>query len=320
MKRDLIYHNLAVLMEAGLPVKKAFATVGSGLRGRFAKDLEALNAAISRGSSIAEAMAARPRSFSRMDVMIVQAGETSGMVAQAMHRLAEWYGFSGKLRRQFIVGLIYPIFLVHAAAFLLPLPALFLLDLRFGPYVLTTGGSLTVVYVLMGVIWAVWHLTPPTGLVRRMLDGLVLEVPLLSRALVHLALGRFTRVFHTLYTAGVPIQRALSQSIEVCGNAVVAGWLQGATRSVRAGNAASEGFSHRVPRDFVAAWANGEVSGQLDVISDRLAEMEADAAQFQLSLLAWWVPRIIYILIVLCIGAMIVLTLRTLVIPRLFEF
>jgi type II secretory pathway component PulF len=303
------------MLEAGLPVKKALETVGAGLRGRLARDLRALSDAISRGSTIAEAMAARPRSFSRMEVMIVQAGETSGMVAQAVQGLAEWYGFCTKLRRDFWAGMGYPMFVVHAAAFLVPAPALFMGGWQFGPYLSSVLGTLGVFYVVAGLIWAVRRLTPQTGLARRIVDGAFLKIPVLGRALVHLALGRFAHVFHTLYTAGVPIQRALEQSISVCGNAGVARWLEGALQSVRSGTAASEGFSRKVPREFVAAWANGEVSGQLDVVSAHLADMEGDAAHFQLSELARWTPRIIYFMIILWLAFTIVLAFKGLLAP-----
>ena len=267
MKRELVYHNLAVLLEAGLPVRKAFSAVASGQRGRFAKDLLALNDAISRGSTIAEAMATRPRSFSLMDVMIVRAGETSGMVAQSMRGLAEWYTFCARLRRDFWAGMAYPLFIIHVAAFLMPLPTLFLGGWNIPAYFFSVFRTLGFLYGLGAAIWALRHLTPPRGLARRIQDGIAMRIPLLRGALLHLALGRFCRVFHTLYAAGVPIQRALGQSIDVCGNTVVAGWLEGANRSVRAGNAASEGFSHWIPQEFAFAWANGEVSGQLDVVT-----------------------------------------------------
>lgn len=147
MRRELVYHNLAVLFEAGLPAKKAFSTVTSGLRGRLAKDLRSLNDAISRGSTIAEAMDMRPRSFSPMEVMMVRAGETSGMVAQAMAGLADWYTFCTRLRRDFWAGMAYPLFLFHAAAFLMPLPGLFLGSLDLGSYFFNVLGFLALLYV-----------------------------------------------------------------------------------------------------------------------------------------------------------------------------
>lgn len=311
-KRELIYHNLAILFEAGLPVKKALSTVASGLSGPFAKDLRRLNDAISRGATIAEAMDQRRRSFSPMDVLIVRAGETSGMVAQAMRGLAEWYAFRARLRRAFWAGMAYPLFVVHAAALLVPLPSLFLGGYNVGRYCTSVASQLAVFYVPAALWWAIRRLTPRRGLLRRIQDGLAIRIPLLGRALMHLALGRFTHVFHTLYAAGVPIQRALGESIDVCGNATVAGWLSGAKRAVQQGNAASEGFSRRLPLVFINAWENGEVSGQLDVVSARLADMEADAAQFQLSQIAIWVPRIVYVLFVLYLAVMAVLSLRAL--------
>lgn len=307
VKKEIVYNNLATMFEAGLPIKRVITAAASGVPGRFAKDLLSLNDAVSRGSTLSEGMAARPRSFEPMDVLLVQAGETSGTVVQSMKGLATWYAFRARLRRDVTVGMLYPLLLFHFAALVAPLPGLFLSGYDFSSYFAAVLQFLAVLYVPAAVIWLVRRVTPPDGLVRWFMDAGVLKVPLLGGALLHLAMGRFSRVFHTLYTAGIPISEALAQAIGLCGNAQVARWLEGARRSVGSGNPASEGFGPRVPRHFVYAWANGEESGSLDVVTDRLANMEADAAHFGLSQLAIWTPRILYVLIMLWVGVQILL-------------
>jgi type II secretory pathway component PulF len=109
-----------------------------------------------------------------------------------------------------------------------------------------------------------------------------------------------------LHRAGVPITQALPQATAVCGNATVAGWLNGAVRSVRQGHQAWEGFPRGIPADFTAIWSTAEESGMLDDATARLAANEAEAAQSRLASLARWVPRLIYFTLMLWMAYQIV--------------
>jgi type II secretory pathway component PulF len=309
--RATVYHNLAVLLQAGVPIKKALATVGAHKRGPFARQMRFLGDAISRGSTLAEAMAARPRKFPPMDVLVVRAAETAGDAGRAMQELGEWYTFRQQLKRTIISELAYPLVIFHVAALLLPLTGLFLGAYDAGGYLLKVLKFLAPPYIFVGAIWAVVRFTPPRGLLRRALDAVALSIPLLGGGLLHLSLGRFCRAFGMLHRAGVPITQALPQATAVCGNATVAAWLNGAVRSVRQGHQAWEGFPRGIPADFTAIWSTGEESGMLGDVTVRLAHNEAEAAKSRLASLARWIPRLIYFLLMLWMAYQIVTVAKT---------
>jgi len=303
--RELAYHNLATMLEAGVPARKALATVVAGLRGGLAGDFRYLGEAMGGGMSPSQAMASRPARFPPFDVLMVQAGETSGLLGQAFHDLSQSYAFRRRLRQTIVSGLAYPVMLYHAAAFLLPLSAMFLGGLSVGGYLLAVVRFLAALYVPAGIVVAVIYLAPRGGGLRKVLDSIALQVPLLGGALLRLGLGRFCAVFGSLLRAGVPITQALPLAAQACGNTAVARLLEGSVQSVRQGSRAWQGFSGRLPRDFIAAWASGEESGNLDDVTARLAAGQAEDAKWRLGELAKWIPRIIYFLIVLRLAAAI---------------
>ena len=72
-----------------------------------------------------------------------------------------------------------------------------------------------------------------------------------------------------------------------------------------AGQPVSSGFGGYLPRDFVEMWKIGEETGSLDDALARLADFTSDRAQSTFTELARWVPRIIYLLIVVYVAYVI---------------
>ena len=297
--RAQAYHNLSLMLSAGVPIIKSLHTAVSGLRGDLAKSFLAVAKNVSRGNSLAASMAKYPKVFPQLDVMLIEAAETSGNLPDCLQRLAEWHEFRQSLKRILGSGMMLPMLVFHAAAFIVPFPAWFLGHMSSSQYLLQVASTLAVLYVPAAVIWAIVRLTPKTGLLRRLLDGFILKIPLVGRAFRQLALSRYCRVFHMLYKAGIPITQCTEFAAEATGNVVFAGWLKGATDSAKAGHSVSDGFSRQLPIEFRDAWQVGEESGQLDNVTERLAKMAADSSKILFAEVSQWLPRIIYFFICL---------------------
>jgi type II secretory pathway component PulF len=112
-----------------------------------------------------------------------------------------------------------------------------------------------------------------------------------------LALSRYCWVFHMLCKAGMPVMNCVSMAVSAAGNAVVGDMFRPAVVSVKAGESIGKGLSKRLPREFVEMWKIGEESGTLDVVTRRLAENYAEAAEFSLNEFARWFPRFVYFLV-----------------------
>jgi len=66
--RVQLYHNLSVVLAAGVPLIQSLRTAASGLRGRLPKALLAVARDISAGQGLCEAMAGHPKAFATLDM------------------------------------------------------------------------------------------------------------------------------------------------------------------------------------------------------------------------------------------------------------
>jgi len=286
------------MLESGLPVQKSLELAAASGKSRLRRGFLALAEAASRGETLAETMASHPGTFSPLDVLVVEAAETSGRMSETLERLSRYHDFRDRLRRTVTSGLVLPLVILHIAALVIPLPS-FVLG-RIGPtsYFLQVIRALAFFYVPACAILGIVRFTPDTGPLRALLDGFTLWVPILGRAVQQIALSRFSRTFQMLYACGsVPIAQCVRKAVELAGNTTIRRRLAGGIRSAEAGHPVSEGFSPRLPREFVEVWRIAEEAGKLDESAARLADAAAEDSQRLFELLAVWVPRVIYALV-----------------------
>ena len=291
------YHNLSIMLEAGIPVQRALNTIAAGLKGELRKTFLNLVKGVSAGNCLAETMSKYPNVFATLDVMLVDAADTSGNLSESLKLLSEWYDFSNRLKNKLISGLMLPLVVIHIAAFGGPLPYLFMGIINVAGYIIKVAITLALFYIPLSIILATLHLMPNTGTIRRFLDFVVLKIPILGLAVRQLALSRYCRAFNMLYKAGIPIIQCAQQAPGVTGNVIVADVVKGGAESAQAGNMVWEGFSPKLPADFLNIWRIGEETGELDNSIKRLADNTTENAEQLFSEFVQWLPRIIYWLI-----------------------
>jgi len=296
----LAYDNLSTMLDAGVPLLRSLNTIASGQKPRIEKAFLALADGVSKGNPLADTMSLNPRVFSPLDVMLINAGETSGNLAELTGLLGKWHEMSRRMLRKMLSGLLLPVVILTVAAFVAPLPGYILGDQTMRDYLLSVVGILLLFWIPAMIIVLIVRTTPKTGSLRRGLDRLVLRVPILGRAMYKLALSRFLWVFHALCKAGVPLADCIGMAIPTAGNAVVGDLFRPAAERVRAGEPMGEGLSSkRLPAELVEMWKVGEETGTLDEVTKRLADQNTEAAEFWLGEFARWFPRFVYFLICL---------------------
>lgn len=297
--RALFYNNLSTMLDAGLPISRCLTTAAEGLKGKLPKCFTTLPEAISKGHTLTEAMAQHPRLFPPLDIMMTDAAENSGRLPESFRLLANWYAFSRRIMRRILSAMVLPVCYIHIAALLAPLPLLFLGRTTADRAVTEAVLILSYFYVPAVIIFAVIRFMPRTGLLRTLLDTLVLKIPLLGHAFYHLALTRYLRAFYMLFKAGVPITQAAEKATAVTANATVARLVKGASISAQQGRPLYEGFSPKLPAEFRNAWQTGEESGSLDDVTRHLADKTAEHTEFLFDEFARWLPKLIYLLVCL---------------------
>ena len=296
-KLAIIYHDLAVLLDAGLPIIKSLDTVSEGLQGHLRIIFSNISKSVSLGNTFADSMAEYPKVFARLDLMLVKSAEFSGELPNCFKMLSNWYEFRNRIKGILISGLILPILIFHIMVFIVPLPSMVLGKISTTEYMMQIAKVLGLLYLLIGITLAVYHSVPNTGLFRRLLDALILRIPILGQAVRQLSICRYCRGFNMLYKAGVPIKDCAAQATELTGNLIIADIFQGGAASIAAGNMAYKGFSNRLPLDYLNIWQTGEQIGELDKMVDKIAEIAGDRAELMFTEFARWLPRLLYALV-----------------------
>jgi type IV pilus assembly protein PilC len=300
-KLALAYHNLSVALEAGMPIFKSLNTIVEGQQGRFKRIFSDLASSISKGNSLAEAMAKHSNVFAHIDLMLVETGEATGNLAEVFRMLSGWYEFRDRIRKKILSRLMLPFVLIFFAAIVGPLPFFFLGKIGLGQYIGRVIGILALFYLPVGLILGVCFLMSKVAIFRRFLDALILRIPLFGQAVRQLAISRYCQAFNMHYKAGVPITQCAQKAANVTGNAVISGFFKGGTESARAGNMVCEGFSRRLPAEFLHLWQIGEETGELDKTVQKLASASGESAEFLFNELGQWLPRVIYWLVCIII-------------------
>jgi type II secretory pathway component PulF len=297
-----MYYKLATLVDAGIPLLRTLDAAAEGETRSVNRSLLEVRRSVGKGMGLAEAMGHHPGMFGKFDCVLIEAADTSGKLEECFKMLADWYQFLRRARNTVLTGLTYPLFMLHIAAFVIPLPGLILGRMDFWSYLWSIATGLSVFYVPVGVLIAILTLGPRWPLTRLIIDNLLLRIPLLGKGILELSISRFCRAFNMLYKAGVPIAQCFAKAPQVAGNRVVARMFEGGARAVAQGRDAGTGLSKSLPTEYVDLWRIGEECGQLDKSVDKIAEISADRADMVLTEFARWLPRIIYFAIMLMLA------------------
>jgi type IV pilus assembly protein PilC len=301
-KRIAIFtRQFSVMLDAGLPLVQCLEILGEQEDNpRFAQIIEQTRSDVESGSSLAEAMSKHPKAFSNLFVSMIAAGEAGGILDVILQRLSTYIEKSVKLKNQVRAALIYPVTVIIIAIVVVLIILLKVIPV-FEQLYAGMGGQLPfVTRVVIGVSNAVgrffpfivfvvvvgviairqWHRTERG---RRVLDGLLLKIPIIGELLRKVAVARFCRTLSTLTSSGVPILDGLEITARTSGNAIIEDAIMATRKSVEEGRTISEPLKQtKVFPAMVVQMINvGEQTGALDQMLSKIAdfyEEEVDTA------------------------------------------
>lgn len=293
----IIYYDLAVLLDAGVPTLKSLNIISEGLKGRMKITFSNLSESVSQGDTFADSMTKHSKDFARLDIMLVKSAELSGELPNCFKMLSKWYEFKNRLKGIFISRCILSFMIFHIVVVIVPLLYLILGKISTSECMIKIATALGFLYLLIAIPLTLYRSTPNTGIFRRLLDALILRIPILGLGVRQLSICRYCRGFSMLYKAGVPIAQCATQATELTGNLIIADMFKGASASIEAGNTAYEGLSRKLPLDYLNIWETGEEIGELDKMTGKIAEISGDRAELLLTEFAKWLPRLLYAMI-----------------------
>ena len=131
--RLLFTQEMATLLSAGVPLDRALSICSELTESKVFREIIAdVLRQVRAGKSLADALEAQGKVFSKLYVNMVRAGQASGSLHVVFQRLAELEEATAEWRSHLISSLIYPALLIVAAAASLALLMNFLVP-RFAP-------------------------------------------------------------------------------------------------------------------------------------------------------------------------------------------
>jgi type IV pilus assembly protein PilC len=293
-----VYHNLATMLNAGLPILRSMDRAAEYAKGSLKKVLIQVQTALStEGKTVHEAMDEHPKVFGEFDRTVVRAADQSGNLEACFKMLSEWYEFQRKMRRIVFRGLTYPVFIIHMAAFVIQLPGLILGNVTLAQGLMNIATFLAMFFYLpLFFIWLIFFKCSKVPVFRKIVDGLVLRIPLLGKGMRELCISRFCKAFNMLFKAGVPMSECFDLAPQATGNYWVSQMFIKGKDMVAEGRMPSEGFSRRLPTEYIDLWTIGEESGDMDRCVDKIAEISADRADLRIGMFARALPWFIYLI------------------------
>ncbi len=327
--------QLSTMISSGMSILRALYVLEEQTENKFLKEtIISVRKDVEAGLSLSDAMARHPKVFNTLFVAMTQAGETGGVLEDALLRVADQLQKDAALRRQIRSAMIYPtMVIIFAVGVMLALVG-FLVPVFVGVFK-QFGGELpkmTQVSVFLSKVvthywWMLFFGTiaavtafvrwkkSPWG--RRQWDRIRLHVPMKIGSIVQqVSVARWSRTLSSLTAAGVPLLQALEITGKTSGNTVVEESMDGVIASVKRGGtiAAPLAQASIFPAMVTHMVGVGEETGALDQMLARIAEFYEEQVDASVKALT----SILEPIMIIIIGGMVGFIVISMYLP-LFE-
>jgi type IV pilus assembly protein PilC len=309
--------QFSVMIDAGLPLVQCLEILGSQQPNKnFAKILQTTRMDVEGGASLADAMRKHPKAFDDLFTNMIAAGEAGGILDTILKRLATYIEKAVKLKAQVKGAMVYPVAVLCIAGLViavilwkviptfasmfaglnaeLPLPTRIVIAMsnwfvRLLPFMI-------IGIILLVVLFRRYYATYGG---RRVVDRMILRLPILGVIMQKIAVARFCRTLSTLISSGVPILDGLEITARTAGNAIIEDAIMMVRKAVESGLTVAQPLKESgvFPPMVVQMIGVGEQTGALDAMLSKIADFyEEEVDQAVANLLTLMEPVMILFL------------------------
>ncbi len=300
---SLVTRQLATLLASGLTMEQSLsALIEEASQPMTREVLGGVKAEITAGLSLAAAMGTYDKSFPDFYRALVHGGEESGALPTVLQHLADYLDARQTLKQKTSLALLYPVLVTLVAisivtgllVFVVPqivqvfqqsrqsLPLLTRALIALSDFLRAAWPYLAV--ILIGAVAAA-RMALRRDAPRRSWHALLLGAPWLGTLIRGVNTSRFASTLAILVGGGVPLLSALNSGARVMTNMVMREAVEGAIERVREGESLARalGSTRVFPPLMVHLVASGEISGKLEQMLQRVAQLETQALERRLA-------------------------------------
>ena len=333
--------QLATLVDAGLPLLRGLRVLGKQERNPALKGIiEELAVAIEGGSTFSEGLAQHPKTFNKLFINMVKAGEMGGVLEVVLNRLSEFMEKAEKIKGKVIAAMFYPAAVMVVAGLILlllmivvvpkfkqifadmlegePLPEFTQIVMNISDYI----KDQTIIFPEWAGGWpvpgpAIWwpiiffiilKFAAKTKFGSYWLDFGKLRAPVVGPLVSKVSISRFSRTLGTLVSSGVPILQALTIVRETSGNMVVARAVTMVHESVKEGDTITLPLetSKVFPPMVISMIDVGEQTGALPEMLMRIADNYDEEVDNAVAALTSLLEPIMIVFLAVIVGSIVI--------------
>jgi type IV pilus assembly protein PilC len=325
----LFTRQLATMVDAGLPLISGLTALfeqsdpkkQAGLR-RVVGEITAM---VQQGETFNEAISKHPRVFSRLYIAMIRAGESGGLLAEILDRLASFLEDASRLKKKIKSAMTYPVIVISIAigitVFLivkvvpvfgeifadfgaeLPAPTRILLnisDFMRGYWYILVGAFVAMFFGIRTFV--------RTEQGRQTWDRWKLKLPVFGPLVHKIAMTRFARTFAQLIRSGVPILEVMDIVGDTSGNYVVEQAIKGVSVDVEKGDHLTAALSRQpiFPPMMVRMVGAGESTGKIDEMLEKMADFWDEEIEAILNALTSLLEPLLIVVLGVIIGGIVI--------------
>lgn len=296
-ERILFARNLGAMLGAGLPLSRALAVMERQTKNAKLLDVVSqIGNEVKKGESLHGALGKFPKTFSKLFIAMVRAGEEGGQLPKSLSVIADQMERMYTLKKKIRGALIYPTIIVVTIVGIgvlmmtqvvptlaqtfeemnAELPASTQVVINISDFLVNYS---VVALLLLVVGIALFYAGIRTVAGKRLVDTLVLKLPLVGTIVREVNSARTARTLASLLSSGVDIMSSLDIVSDVVQNTYFKDVLTEARKNVGKGEPLSATFArheHLYPAFVGEMTAVGEETGQTNDMYVRLSQYYED--------------------------------------------
>ena len=324
----ILTRQMAILLDAGLPLIRSLKTLARQATNPVVKTtLEETAVSVEGGSTFSEALAQHPKSFDKLYLNMIRAGEAAGKLELILNRLASFREKAAKIQGKVKSAMVYPTIIITIAILIVsglmifivpkfkktftellegePLPGLTQFVMGISEFMISNW-----VILVPGIIGfvIVFKIILKVPFLRFYIDWIKYKMPLIGPIVSKTAISKFSRTLGTLMGSGVPILSALNIVKETSGNEVVSQAITKVYEAVKEG----EGMAGPLqatkifPEMVISMIEVGEETGKLPEMLDKIADTYDEEVDNAVAALTSMIEPIMMVGLAVVIGGIVI--------------
>jgi type IV pilus assembly protein PilC len=336
LKADAISHfcrQFAIIISSGINSLIGLETLAKRTKNKLlASEINRIVDLVRKGSTIADAMLEKGSKFPKLLGAMIATGEETGTIEAVLKSMATFYEREHRINQKIknastypaIVGILSFAMLFLFTSFIIPQMMESIIeigaDLPLSTKIIMALGSfmskwwwLVLIFMSIGVYVLLQYIKTPLGRFHK--DRLINKAPLLGKGINSIVAMRFSRALYLFVSTGYPLLQGLDHIKASLNNSLAEKAVSGAKEGLIRGETLAENLERYNYFDSVLIQmiAIGEQTGQLETITDQMAEFYEYESDIYLTRLVAMIEPIMIIIV----GIMVAILVMSVFLPML---